>query len=60
MGDPVNPHTTVSPRLRAARAVFFMVSMAHARFASGSPCTASGANASDRESFGSQTSWPAR
>ena len=60
MGEPVKPQATGTPMFRAARAVFFMASTAQARFASGSPASASGANASERASFGSQTSCPAR
>ena len=60
MDEPVKPHTTGTPRLRAARAAFFIVSIAQARFASASPARSSGAKASDRSSFGSQTSCPAR
>ena len=60
MEDPVKPQTTGTPRLRAARAAFFIVSTAQVRFASGSPARLSGAKASERSSLGSQTSWPAR
>ena len=60
MDEPVKPHTTGTSRLRAARAAFFIVSTAQARLASGSPARSSGAKASERSSFGSQTSCPAR
>ena len=44
----------------AARAAFFMFSMAHARMASNFPCVCGGANISWRLSRTSHTSWPAR
>ena len=61
MEEPVKPHTTSTSRLRAARAVFFMVFTAQARFFSGWPAHSAGAKASLRASrFGSHTSCPAR
>ena len=60
MGEPVKPQTTGTSRPRAARAVRFIASTAQARLPSASPASAAGAKASERSSFGSQTSCPAR
>ena len=62
MDDPVNPATTFTPSLAAARAVSCISLAARARTPSGlpSPQTCAGMIDLWRSSMASQTAWPTR